>query len=132
MSEFSERSQKELSTCHEDLIELFSEVVKYFDCTVLTGHRNEADQRKAVALGNSKAPWPTSKHNSKPSRAVDAAPYPIDWDDRERFILFAGFVLGTATHLGVQLRWGGDFNGNRRTKDERLSDLVHFELAEIQ
>ena len=30
---------------------------------------------------------------TNPSRAVDVVPYPIDWDDRERFHLFAGFVI---------------------------------------
>ena len=35
--------------------------------------------------GRSKLSWLESKHNCEPSRAVDIAPYPIDWDDRERF-----------------------------------------------
>ena len=67
-------------------------------------------------------------HNSKPSRAVDCVPYPIDWTDRERFTLFAGFVLGVAARMGITLRWGGDWNMNFEVKDNRFDDFPHFEL----
>ena len=39
MPRFGRRSRKNLKTCDEDLVFLFEEVIKYFDCSVLEGHR---------------------------------------------------------------------------------------------
>jgi peptidoglycan LD-endopeptidase CwlK len=128
MPAFSEKSKQLLSTCHNDLQRLFQEVVKEFDCIILCGHRNKADQDAAVASGNSKAPWPTSKHNSLPSMAIDVVPYPLDWNDRERMCYFAGMVKATAKYLGISITWGGDFNRNTQLKDEKLFDAPHFQI----
>ena len=54
MPSFGKQSQANLATCHPDLQTLFREVIKYFDCTIIEGFRNEADQNKAFAAGNSK------------------------------------------------------------------------------
>lgn len=79
-------------------------------------------------LGRSKLKWPKGKHNKRPAEATDAAPYPIDWEDRERFIMFGGYVLGIAFELNIGLRWGGDWDRDTQVKDNRFDDLVHFEL----
>ena len=46
MPRFGRRSRKNLETCHEDLQELFNQVIKYFDCTVIQGHRGKEEQNK--------------------------------------------------------------------------------------
>lgn len=127
MPQFSQSSASKLATCHPDLIRVFNEVVKGFDCIVLEGHRDKAAQDAAVAAGNSKTPWPTGKHNSTPSNAVDAAPFPLDWTDTKRFYYFAGQVMATARSMGVTLRFGGDWNSDTQVKDNGFNDLVHFE-----
>ncbi len=103
-------------------------VVQYFDCTILEGHRGEERQNFLEESGQSKVRYPDGKHNSTPSNAVDVAPYPIDWEDRERFVLFAGFVLGVARAQGIKLRWGGDWSMDWTTKDNTFFDGPHFEL----
>jgi len=108
---------------------LFGVVVQRFDCTILVGHRERAEQEKAYAEGASKVRWPRSKHNKIPALAADVAPYPIDWSDRERFMMFGGYVLATADALGIPLRWGGDWKKDRRTTDNGFDDLVHFEIT---
>lgn len=130
MPAFGATSLQRLSTCDSRLQRVFLEVVKHFDCTVLEGHRDKAAQDKAFAEKKSKLQWPNGMHNKLPSLAVDAAPVPIDWNDRRRFDHFAGFVLGVASQQGVKLRWGGDWNRNTQLKDESFLDLVHFELVE--
>lgn len=127
---FSPASKAKLSTCHPDLQRLFYEVIKYYDCTVIEGHRSKEAQDKAVAEKKSKKAWPTSKHNFMPARAVDVAPYPINWDTKEhrRFYHFAGFVKATAIKLGIEIRWGGDWDSDLVFSDERFNDLPHFEL----
>ena len=131
MPKFGRTSLKRLNTCDEDLQALFKEVVKYFDCSVIEGHRNEARQNKAFEDGNSKVKFPKGRHNSKPSKAVDVVPYPVDWEDRERMTYFAGFVKGIASQMGIPIRWGGDWNGNNDLKDNNFDDLPHFELKEF-
>lgn len=136
MPTFSKTSAARLATCHTDLQRVFGEVIKYFDCTIIEGHRGQAAQDAAFAAGKSKLKFPEGKHNKTPSLAVDAAPVLyangkgiIDWQDRERLSFFAGRVLGIADGMGVKLRWGGDWDQDTELKDNSFDDLVHFELA---
>ena len=128
MPRFGKRSISRLKTCDQKLQELFYEVVKHFDCSIIEGHRGEERQNKAYADGKSKVKYPNGKHNQNPSIAVDVAPYPIDWSDRDRFHYFGGFVLGVAKEMGMNIRWGGDWNQDTHTKDNKFDDLVHFEI----
>ena len=128
MAKFGKTSRRRLATCDIELQKLFGEVVKHFDCSILVGHRGKEDQDKAYAKGKSYVRWPKGKHNSNPSTAVDVAPYPVDWDDRERFIYFGGFVKGCAFRMDIPLRWGGDWDNDNQLSDNRFDDLVHFEL----
>tara|TARA_R110002111_G_C5825871_1_gene357458 strand:- start:52 stop:444 length:393 start_codon:yes stop_codon:yes gene_type:complete len=130
MPRFGTRSKSRLHTCDGRLIELFNKVVKEFDCTVIEGHRGKDAQNKAYNKGNSKLKFPNGKHNKSPSVAVDVAPYPIDWKDRDRFHYFGGYVLGIAKSLGLNIRWGGDWDQDTQTKDNKFDDLVHFEIKE--
>ena len=54
MARFSTRSKSRLNTCDKKLIELFEEVVKGFDCTIIEGHRGQKKQDEAYNKGNSK------------------------------------------------------------------------------
>ena len=128
MPKFGKRSMGRLNTCDEDLIALFQEVVKYFDCSVLEGHRGKEKQNKYFNEGKSKLKYPEGRHNKKPSNAVDVVPYPVDWEDREQMSYFAGFVKGVAYKMGIPIRWGGDWNNNNDLKDNNFDDLPHFEL----
>lgn len=128
MPRFGKRSKARLSTCDSRLQNLFNEVIKYFDCSILEGHRGEKEQNDAFAKGNSKLRYPDGKHNKIPSIAVDVIPYPIDWEDTERMNYFAGFVMGIATKMGLKIRWGGDWDMDTQTKDTQFKDLVHYEL----
>ena len=128
MPKFGKTSKKRLETCEKDLQLLFKEVVRGFDCTIVCGHRGEEDQNEAYKRGNSKVKYPHGRHNANPSRAVDVAPYPIDWTDRDRFNYFAGYVKGVASQMGLNIIWGGDWDNDTDLKDNGFDDLVHFEL----
>lgn len=130
MPRFGKRSKARLATCDSRLQNLFNEVIKHFDCSVLEGHRGEKEQNEAYAKGNSKLRYPDGKHNKIPSIAVDVVPYPIDWQDRERMTYFAGFVMGIASGMGLKIRWGGDWNMNTELKDNNFDDLPHFEIRD--
>jgi len=134
MPAFSNRSNQRLNTCHDDLQRIMREVVREFDCSILCGHRGEVTQNRLKAEGKSQLSYPESKHNSLPSMAVDVAPYPINWHDRERFHYFAGYVMGVAERLRQEgkirsyLRWGGDWDRDTQVSDNSFDDLVHFEI----
>ena len=130
MAEYGKTSEKRLSECDPRLQLLFNFVVRHYDNSILTGHRNEADQTHAFIRKRSKVQWPNSNHNAMPSRAVDAAPWPIDWNDRERFVHFAGAVKFAAELLGIAIRWGGDWDDDGTGVDNNFDDLVHFELVD--
>ena len=132
MPRFGKRSRDRLRGVDIRLVNVLNEVVKYFDITVIEGLRSQARQNELVAQGKSKIKF----GNHVQGKAVDIAPYPIDWDARDDFHYLGGFVLGVAASMGVKLRWGGDWNasstyqGKRTTKDNSFDDLVHFELID--
>lgn len=130
MPQFSKLSEQRLSTCDARLQRLLREAIKNVDFTVIYGHRTQEDQDDAFRQGASTLRWPKSKHNKQPSLAVDIAPYPIDWSDTARFARLAGYIERIAEEQGVKIRWGGDWNDNYRTKDERLVDMPHIELVD--
>jgi peptidoglycan L-alanyl-D-glutamate endopeptidase CwlK len=121
-------SETRLNSAHPLLKRVFENVIKIVDCKILEGQRGEAEQNRLYRLGRSKVEFPNSKHNSDPSMAVDAAPYPIDWKNLKRFYFFAGVVIGVAYMLGLKIRWGGDWDGDTDLDDQDFNDLPHFEL----
>ena len=130
MPKFGKNSRNRLATCDKRLQEVFNEVIKHVDCSVLEGHRGEERQNRFVDEGKSKVRFPNGRHNAVPSRAVDITPYPVDWEDRERQTLFAGFVLGLASGMGINLRWGGDWEQYFQVVDNRFDDFPHFEIKD--
>jgi peptidoglycan L-alanyl-D-glutamate endopeptidase CwlK len=133
MAKLGKSSQAQLDTCHPDLQRLMREVVARlpypYDLRVTDGHRGEKAQNAAFAAGRSSKEWPYSKHNELPSRAVEVAAYPINYDDVKRQAFLAGFIKAVAVDLGISIRWGGDWDSDSLTTDQKLQDLPHFELA---
>ena len=129
MARYSTRSEMRLQSCHLHIQRVLRDVLGLFDHTVIEGHRTKAVQNQKVHQGLSQVRWPDGMHNRQPSLAVDIAPYPIDWNDRERFVLLAGVVLGVAHSHGIKLRWGGDWDRDMQVKDNNFDDLGHFELV---
>jgi len=132
MPSFGKRSQERLKGVDSRLINVLNKVVKYFDVTVIEGVRSQGRQNELVAQGKSKTKF--GKHVE--GKAVDIAPYPIDWQSRDDFHYLGGFVLGVASEMGIDIRWGGDWSDSslsenaRTTKDNSFDDLVHFEIKD--
>ncbi len=132
MYKYGKKSRERLATCDPRLQEIFNEVIKVMDISILCGHRSEEEQQKAFNNGNSKLQYPNSKHNSTPSIAIDVAPWNggIDWENYKSFYFLGGLALGIADQKGIKLRWGGDWNRNGKFDDQTFDDLVHFEIVE--
>ena len=119
---FSERSQKNLDTCDPRIHEVFTEVIKHWDCTVIEGWRSTEKQKQYYFDGTTTLDGVTkmSRHQNLPSLAVDVMPYPIDWDDARGIRDFAHFVLGVAAVKGIKLEWGGYW--------KNFQDMPHYQL----
>jgi len=131
MPYFSKRSQERLATCDSHLQALFNEIIRKRDCTILEGHRGKKRQNELFAEGKSKLEYPKGKHNKNPSEAVDVAPYfpgiGVSFN-RQDCIYFAGYVMGIAGAMNINIRNGADWNRNEQVSDERFLDILHFEI----
>ena len=132
MPSYSNGSLLKLSTCHPNLILLMNEVIKHVDIAITCGYRDQVDQDKAFNDGLSKLRFPRSKHNSKPSHAIDFVPFvsgkPV-WNNKDLIISIAFFIKGVAAAQGTKIRLGCDWNGNFESKDESFMDAFHVELV---
>jgi len=123
MPSFGSKSKRTLATCDKDIQDVLNEAIKHIDFSCIWGHRSKEAQNTAFRDDFSKVEWPNSKHNTKPSRAVDIVPYPGGFDnDDEAFYLLATYVLRAANEKGVNLVWGGHWRSFR--------DLAHYQLKD--
>lgn len=129
MPSFGLESSRRLAELHPDLQKVMNEAIKYVDFSITCGFRNQVDQHKAFVEGKSKLDWPNGEHNKQPSRAVDVAPYPVNWNDNEAFTLLAGVIYGIACTMGVKLRIGADWDGDFNILEHSFKDRPHIELA---
>jgi len=126
MPRFGKRSKERLKGVDTKLVNVLNELVKIMDVTIIEGLRSEERQEKLLKEGKTKTRF--SKHIE--GKAVDLAPYPIDWEDRERFHYMGGMLRGIAHEMGVKIRWGGDWDSDGEIKDNSFDDLVHVELID--
>lgn len=124
-------SQRNLATVDLQLRRLCDRVLEHRDISVIQGHRDEATQNLYFKNGVSKVQWPNSKHNSFPSQAVDVQPSPYNEDTlREDLSYIAGLFVGIGAEMGLNIRWGGDWDEDGETADNSFDDLFHFELRD--
>jgi hypothetical protein len=126
MPKFGKRSKERLKGVNPKLVNILNELIKIMDVTIIEGLRTEARQKELLAQGKSKTKY--SKHLE--GKAVDLAPYPIDWEDRERFHYMGGILRGIAKQLSIKIRWGGDWDSDGEIADNSFDDLVHVELLD--
>ena len=132
MYKFGNRSLKNLETCDPALQAVVNRVMEWqvMDFSVTEGHRSIERQQKLFKQGRSKLDGinKKGKHNYMPSRAVDLAPYPIDYQDLDRFKILAGLMFAAAAEEGVVIRWGGDWDMDWNMAEGDSWDKPHFEL----
>ena len=154
MPAYSDKSLAKLETCHLDLQTVFKWVIKYFDNTIIFGERSPAIQFELYKKGRElvNGVWvikdiskvvtykdgyeKLSKHNIEPlSEAIDVAPYPIEWNNKKRFIRFGSYVEGVADLMfdkkiiDHRIIWGADWDKDTFMNDHNFVDLPHFQVA---
>ena len=129
-----QRSLDRLKGVNPSLVAVFKRACETmpFDVTVLEGLRTYERQQELLKQGATKVS--VSRHMS--GNALDIAPYPIDWNDLERFKVLAHHMFKAAKELGITIRWGGNWSRIDENQPypplapgkKKLIDMPHFEL----
>lgn len=143
MFKFSNNSASKLKECDEKLQKVFNKVIEItpVDFGISTGYRSSEEQARLFAKGRTTSGSKVtnidgvnnkSKHNYKPSRAVDIYAFingSASWD-KDHLIFLGGLVMGVAASMNINLRWGGNWNESDGTiiQGQNLVDLPHFEI----
>jgi len=122
--QFGKRSKSRLVGVDSNLVKVLNELIKIMDVSIIEGLRSKERQETLLKEGKSKTRF--SKHIE--GKAVDLAPYPINWEDRERFHYMGGMLRGIGHQIGIKVRWGGDWDSDGEIADNNFDDLVHVEL----
>jgi len=126
MPRFGRTSKKRLEGVDTKLVNVLNELIKIMDVTIIEGLRTGERQKELLKKGATKVKY--SKHME--GKAVDLAPYPIDWKNRDGFHYMGGMIRGIAKQLNVKVRWGGDWDSDGDVKDNGFDDLVHVEILD--
>lgn len=112
------RSLQNLSGVHPDMVAVVKKAIEIteVDFTVIEGIRNVSRQRELYKAG--KSTTMNSRHIT--GHAVDMVPWPVDWEDLERFETMAKAMKEAAEELDIPIVWGGDWKS--------FYDAPHFEL----
>jgi|TARA_E500000318_G_C3473731_1_gene177560 peptidoglycan L-alanyl-D-glutamate endopeptidase CwlK len=126
MYKFGKRSKERLKGVDPRLVKVLNELIKIMDVTIIEGVRSKERQEQLLAQGKTKTKY--SKHIK--GKAVDLAPYPINWEDREMFHYMGGMLRGIGQSMGLKIRWGGDWDSDGDINDNKFDDLVHVEIKD--
>jgi len=126
MYKFGKKSKERLKGVDPKLVKVLNELIKIMDVTIIEGVRSKERQEQLLAQGKTKTKY--SKHIT--GKAVDLAPYPINWEDREMFHYMGGMLRGIGQSMGLKIRWGGDWDSDGDINDNKFDDLVHVEIKD--
>lgn len=136
----SNRSLSRLEGVHPDLVQVVKRAIEITkqDFLVVEGVRSPARQRELYAQGRTKpgrkVTWTLNSNHFKNTstgfgHAVDLAPYPVDWNDTRKFDAMAVAMFRAARELGVDMRWGADWDMDGNIRERGEYDSPHFELV---
>jgi len=126
MPRFGKTSKKRLEGVDTKLVNILNELIKIMDVTIIEGLRTGERQKELLKKGATKVKYSKDMEG----KAVDLAPYPIDWKNRDGFHYMGGMIRGIAKQLNVKVRWGGDWDSDGDVKDNGFDDLVHVEILD--
>ena len=130
MYKFGKKSKQRLKGVDAKLVNVLNELIKVMDVTIIEGVRSKEKQQEYFKNGKSKIDGVTKKGMHQLGKAVDLAPYPVDWKNTKRFYYMGGMLRGIAKQLNIKVRWGGDWDSDGKIKDQTFNDLVHIEIRE--
>jgi peptidoglycan L-alanyl-D-glutamate endopeptidase CwlK len=130
MPKYGLRSKRRMKGLDSRLIDILDELIKIMDVTIIEGLRSAKTQNEYYLDKKSKLDGYKKKSKHQTGRAVDLAPYPVDWKNTNRFYYMGGMIQGIAKEKNIKIRWGGDWDRDGETKDQTFMDLVHIEVLD--
>lgn len=133
------KSRERLVGVHPKLVDVVEMAIEltHQDFMVLEGVRTPARQKELYAQGRNgdkrpKVTWTlNSNHFINPKtgygHAVDLVPFPVDWSHKKLDVI-AKAMFAAADTLGVEIRWGADWDRDGKPREKGESDSPHFEL----
>jgi len=125
---FGKRSERNMIGLYPNYVKLLRHALArgVMDFAVIDGVRTLEYQKDLYAQGRTKpgkiVTWTlNSKHLVQPDgygHAFDIVPYPVDWDDEERFIQLNDLIMSSAKMLDIPIDWGYDLWG---------TDMPHYQ-----
>jgi peptidoglycan LD-endopeptidase CwlK len=133
------RSLDNLANVHPELVKIVQRAIELTkqDFLVLEGVRTPARQKELYAQGRTrpgrKVTWTLNSNHfiNKATgfgHAVDIVPWPIDWSDTKKFDEMSKAMFAAAKEQGTGLRWGADWDGDKKPREKGEYDSPHFEL----
>lgn len=124
--QFSQSSKDKLRGVHSDLVKVANLAISKsdIDFKVIEGVRSKDRQAYLFKQGATKTM--NSRHLT--GHAIDIVPVPLDWKNSDSFKKVADAMFSASKELKIPIRWGGDWNRNGRSDDEKFYDGPHFEL----
>jgi peptidoglycan LD-endopeptidase CwlK len=124
---FSASSKRKLDTVHPKLRLLIQAVMdeQVEDFMVIEGVRTLERQKELLAKGVTRTL--ASKHlpdNMGYSRAIDIAPIPLDFSDKQAFKRLIKRVKAKAKELNIRIRSGSDWDMNDVVDEEELKNYI--------
>jgi peptidoglycan L-alanyl-D-glutamate endopeptidase CwlK len=130
----SQRSLKRLEGVEPDLVNLVELAIERtpidFGVAWMGGLRKPEEQYQLFKDGYSKCDGREKLSKHQFGEAVDLQVFvggSAVQDARMQYIL-AGVVFACASELGMEIRWGGDWDRDGDIRDNKFNDLYHFEL----
>ena len=127
MYTFGKRSEENITGVHPALIRVVRRAMsmQVMDFSIIEGFRTDERQEKLYDQGRTTkgaiVTWTlNSRHKMQPSgygEAFDLTPYPIDWEDENKFWMLRGVMLAAAAIEKVEIEY---LSGGR--------DLPHVQL----
>lgn len=136
---FGSGSESKLAGVDQELVEVPRLVLAWgiFDFTIVWGYRSDQQQLDAFLSGNSKLKTGSYHQDTKDgqpnAQAFDFAPWcrlpdgsmGIPWNDTHAFAVLGGLMIAAGAVLAVPIVYGGDWDMDGTTTDQRLMDWGH-------
>ena len=129
---FSNRSLNRMNEVHPNLRKVAERAIELttIDFGITEGKR--AVERQFELVADRKSKTYNSRHMH--GMAIDIVAYvngKVTWEHKYYHTISKAFFQA-AEELNIRIRWGGDWDMDGKSTDERFLDLVHFELLKSE
>ena len=136
MSKFGVKSEQRLLDANLVFQLLCRRVLErsVIDFGITRSYSTPEEQYKLFLSGVSKLDGYENKsnHNFNPSNAIDFVAYVgtnITWESKYYYYI-AGLFESCAKEIGVEIRWGGNFDMDNDIGEQSFNDLCHIEIID--